>query len=83
MPTHKTLVFQSTGDDLPFPNLRSIAPNVRYFLHNNAKGVFMQANGNGLTSEFSDLRNYLISHLIWDPYLDSDALLNEEELRDQ
>ena len=63
--------------DLPFPNLRSIAPNVRYFLRNNAKGIFMQANGNGLTGEFSDLRNYLISHLIWDPYLDSDVLLNE------
>ncbi len=63
--------------DLPFPNLRSIAPNVRYFLRNNAKGVFMQANGNGLTGEFSDLRNYLISHLIWDPSLDADALLNE------
>ena len=63
--------------DLPFPNLRSIAPNVRYFLRNNAKGIFMQANGNGLTGEFSDLRNYLISHLIWDPSLDADALLNE------
>ena len=63
--------------DLPFPNLRSIAPNVRYFLRNNAKGVFMQANGNGLTGEFSDLRNYLISHLIWNPYLDSETLLNE------
>ena len=37
----------------------------------------MQANGNGLTGEFSDLRNYLISHLIWDPHLDADALLNE------
>ena len=63
--------------DLPFPNLRSIAPNVRYFLRNNAKGVFMQANGNGLTGEFSDLRNYLISHLIWNPYLDADTLLTE------
>ena len=63
--------------DLPFPNLRSIAPNVRYFLRNNAKGVFMQANGSGLTGEFSDLRNYLISHLIWNPSLDADALLNE------
>ena len=63
--------------DLPFPNLRSIAPNVRYFLHNNAKGIFMQANGNGLTGEFSDLRNYLISHLIWNPHLDADVLLNE------
>ena len=63
--------------DLPFPNLRSIAPNVRYFLNNNAKGVFMQANGNGLTGEFSDLRNYLISHLIWNPHLDAETLLNE------
>ena len=65
------------GYDLPFPNLRSIAANVRYFLKNNAKGVFMQANGNGLTGEFSDLRNYLISHLIWNPHLDADELLNE------
>ena len=65
------------GYDLPFPNLRSIAPNVRYFLNNNAKGVFMQANGNGLTGEFSDLRNYLISQLIWNPHLDADAHLNE------
>ena len=63
--------------DLPFPNLRSIEPNVRYFLRNNAKGIFMQANGNGLTGEFSDLRNYLISHLIWNPHLDSEILLNE------
>ena len=63
--------------DLPFPNLRSIAPNVRYFFRNNAKGVFMQANGSGLTGEFSDLRNYLISCLIWDPQLDADALLTE------
>ena len=63
--------------DLPFPNLRSIAPNVRYFLNNNAKGIFMQANGNGLTGEFSDLRNYLISQLIWNPHLDADAHLNE------
>ena len=63
--------------DLPFPNLRCIGPNVRYFLRNNAKGVFMQANGNGLTGEFSDLRNYLISRLIWNPYLDAQAVLTE------
>ena len=37
----------------------------------------MQANGNGLTGEFSDLRNYLISHLIWNPQLDAETLLNE------
>ncbi len=63
--------------DLPFPNLRSIGRNVRYFLHNNAKGIFMQANGNGTTGEFSDLRNYLISQLLWDPQLNDKALLTE------
>ncbi|RKU31609.1 hypothetical protein C6497_01400 [Candidatus Poribacteria bacterium] len=63
--------------DLPHPNLRCIGPNVRYFLRNNAKGVFMQANGNGLTGEFSDLRNYLISQLIWNPHLNEQEILSE------
>jgi len=63
--------------DLPFPNLRVIGPNVRYFLSSNVKGLFMQANGNGLTGEFSDLRNYLISRMIWNPELDDQAIIEE------
>ena len=63
--------------DLPFPNLRSIGPNVRYFQRSNTKGLFMQANGNGLTGEFSDLRNYLIARMIWDPSADDQAVLRE------
>jgi hypothetical protein len=63
--------------DLPFPNLRSIGPNVRYFARSHAKGVFMQANGNGRSGEFSDLRNYLIGRLLWDPDADDQALLRE------
>jgi len=63
--------------DLPFPNLRSIGPNVRYFLRNNVKGLFMQANGNGTSGELSDLRNYFISRMIWNPDLDDKAVLEE------
>ncbi len=63
--------------DLPFPNLRVIGPNVRYFLRNNAKGVFMQANGSSTTGELCDLRNYIIARLIWDPELDDEALCDE------
>lgn len=63
--------------DLPFPNLRSITPNVRYFLRNNVKGVFMQANGNGRTGEMCDLRNYIIARVIWNPDLDGARLLEE------
>jgi hypothetical protein len=63
--------------DLPFPNLRSIGPNVRYFARNHAKGVFMQANGNGCTGELSDLRNWLIGRLLWDPQADDQGLLRQ------
>ena len=63
--------------DLPFPNLRVIGPNVRYFLGNNTKGLFMQANGNGRTGELCDLRNYLLGHIIWNPNLDDEAILEE------
>ncbi len=66
-----------TNYDLPFPNLRTIGPNIRYFLKNNAKGIFMQANGNGLTGEMSDLRNYVISKTLWHPELDSWDLVEE------
>ncbi len=63
--------------DLPFPNLRSISDNVKYFLTNNAKGLFMQANGNGHSGEMSDLRNYVIARCIWNPTLDSWDLVEE------
>jgi len=63
--------------DLPFPNLRVIGPNIRYFLRNNVKGVFMQANGNGTSGELSDLRNYLISRMLWYPNFDDKAVIEE------
>jgi hypothetical protein len=63
--------------DLPFPNLRVIGPNLRYFRSKNVKGVFMQANGNGNSGELCDLRNYLISRMLWNPDLDDQAVIEE------
>jgi hypothetical protein len=63
--------------DLPFPNLRSIGPNVRYFRRSGAKGVFMQANGDGRTGELCDLRNYVIGRMLWDPDADDQALVRQ------
>jgi hypothetical protein len=62
---------------LPCPNLRVIEPNVRFFVANQAKGVFMQAAGNAVTAELSDLRNYIISSLIWDPTRSGEKLMDE------
>ncbi|MEZ6072929.1 MAG: DUF4838 domain-containing protein [Pirellulales bacterium] len=62
---------------LPCPNLYVIEPNVRYFVANQAKGIFMQAAGNTTGAEFSDLRNYVISNLLWDPTRSGDELIDE------
>jgi len=59
------------GYVLPFPNLRSIGKSVSYFAQNNGKGVFMQAAGNGFSTELSDLRNYVMARCLWKPGRDS------------
>jgi len=63
--------------DLPFPNFNVIDKNVKVFKNNNAKGVFMQAAGNGLSSEMSDLRNYVMARCLWNPALESGQLVAE------
>jgi hypothetical protein len=56
---------------LPFPNLRSIGKSIAYFAKNNGRGVFMQAGGNSMSAEMSDLRNYVMSRCLWKPGRDS------------
>jgi hypothetical protein len=63
--------------DLPFPNFNVIAKNVQLFQNNNAQGVFMQAAGNGLSAEMSDLRNYVMSRCLWHPIEESWQLVDE------
>lgn len=62
---------------LPCPNLRVIESNIRYFVANNAKGIFMQAAGNALGAEMSELRNYVMANLLWDPTRCAQTLVDE------
>ncbi len=54
----------------PFPNFDIIRDNVRFFHEHNVKGLFeqgtYQSEGNG---ELGDLRAYLLSKLMQDPYM--------------
>lgn len=59
----------------PFPNLRTLAPNVRWFADNGVRHVFLQ--GNGLRTEFAEIRCYLLAKLAWDPTVDVEALIDE------
>ncbi len=60
----------------PFPNLRVIGPNIRFFVENNVRSLFSQSNRE-IGGEFSALRGYLMSKLMWDPYCDEKAVIKE------
>ena len=59
----------------PFPNLHTLSPNVRWFADVGVRHVFLQ--GNGLRTEFAELRCYLLAKLAWDPNSNVDALIDE------
>jgi hypothetical protein len=60
----------------PFPNLRVLQPNLQYFVENNARKHFQQGNRE-VGGEFAELRAYLISKLLWDPYIDIDMIMDD------
>jgi len=61
----------------PHPNLRVLAPNVRYFAENKTIGLFEQGDSGCSCSDFPELRAWLLAHLMWDPSRDDRALIDE------
>jgi hypothetical protein len=57
------------------PNLRAIGPQIQSFARNKGQGIFLQ--GPAANSEFSDLRAYVTTSLIWNPSRDADELIEE------
>ena len=62
---------------MPMPTMRVIEPNIRFFVSSGARGIFMQAAYTSIGGEFSDLRNYLTSRLLWNPNLSGRTLIDE------
>ena len=62
---------------LPHPNLRVLAPNIRFFVEHNAISLFEQGDSTCSCSDFPELRAWLLAHLMWDPSRDAQALITE------
>ena len=63
----------------PFPNFELMKNDVRYYAEHGVAGLFAQGcnvpdNGGG---EFSELRAWVFAQLLWDPYQDAQALIDE------
>lgn len=63
---------------MPFPNLRVLQTNIKFFINNSVKSIFEQGNycesGKG---EFAELRAYVLAKLLWNPDYDVDTAINE------
>lgn len=62
----------------PFCNFGVIQSNMQTFAENSVKGVYEEGNYSAAESdgEFAELRAYLLSKLMWNPYLDYDKEMN-------
>lgn len=59
----------------PFPNFHVLQPNIRFFRDHNARMMFQQGSGDGW-SDMSELKQYLISKLLWNPDINADSVEN-------
>ncbi|NOX54409.1 MAG: DUF4838 domain-containing protein [Planctomycetes bacterium] len=62
---------------LPHPNLRVLAPNIRFFVKNHVVGLFEQGDSQCGIGDFVRMRAWLLAHLMWDPNRDEKALIRE------
>jgi hypothetical protein len=60
----------------PFPNLRVLQPNLQLFASHGVGQHFQQANTSP-GHEFSELKNYLLARLLWNPAVDAGAAIEE------
>ena len=52
-----------------YANLHVLQANMQYFAEHNVKGMFTQGNRNSTSGEFGELRAYLLSELMMNPYM--------------
>jgi hypothetical protein len=61
---------------LPFPNFDVLAANFRYFSQSNVIGILEEGAHDAPWSEFSELKQWLIAKLMWNPNQSVDSLAN-------
>ena len=61
----------------PFPNFNVLAENIKLFIQHNAIGVREQAAYQSNGGEFSDMKAWVLSKLLWNPYQDTRSLVSQ------
>lgn len=69
-------IVQFTNSLSPFPNLHTLQPNIQYFASKNVTYMFEQGIGD-IPAEFSELRCYMASRLMWNINVNINATMQE------
>ena len=62
---------------IPFPDYLHFGDDIRLFVKNHAVGIFEQGDSGCTVGDFVRARAWIISHLLWNPQLDEEELMNE------
>jgi hypothetical protein len=62
---------------LPHPNLRVLASNIRFFVDHHTIGLFEQGDARCSAGDFVRMKNWVLSHLMWNPALDETKLFDD------
>ncbi|HUU34042.1 MAG TPA: DUF4838 domain-containing protein [Vicinamibacterales bacterium] len=62
---------------MPFPNLRVLRPNIRFFISHGVKGVYEEACYFTPASELAELRTWIMAKTLWNPDYDTDWAIDE------
>jgi hypothetical protein len=62
---------------MPYPNFKVLQSNIQTLRENNSIGIMEQAAYQSRGGEFSELRSYLISKLLWNPESNPDEIIND------
>ena len=59
---------------LPFPDFDALSANIRCFAKNGVIGVMEEGAHNAAWAEFSELKQWMIAKLLWNPWQSTDSL---------
>lgn len=62
---------------MPFPNFSVLQPNIQTLRDNHAIGIMEQAAYQSRGGDFSELKAYLISRLLWNPEADVEPIIDD------
>jgi hypothetical protein len=62
---------------VPMPNMPVVTPDIRFYIEHNARGVMLQGNYQSPGSADGPLRCWVWAKQLWDPSLDTQALMRD------